>query len=49
MNRVGNKNGSDRRAENDDQFRGLHQNFQIAVFHQVSGNHGSKNHYDSYD
>jgi hypothetical protein len=49
VERVGDQDGSDRGAQNDDQFRGLHQNLQIAVFHQVPGNHGAKDHYDSYD
>src|ERR1700693_1141265 len=49
MERVGNQDSSDRSPEDDDQFRGLQQNPYIAVFHQVAGNHGAKDHYDSYN
>jgi hypothetical protein len=49
VERVGDQDGSDRGTQNDDQFRGLHQDLQIAVFHQVPGNHGPKDHHDSYN
>src|ERR1700681_4115396 len=46
---VGDQDGSNRSTQNDDQFRGLHQNLQIAVFHQMPGNDAAKDHHNSYD
>jgi len=49
VKRVGNQDSSDGRPQDDDQFGGLHQNLQIAVFHQIPGDDGAKYHHNSYD
>jgi hypothetical protein len=42
MRCVGDQHRSDSGTENDDQLRWLHQYAQVALFHQVAGNHRSE-------
>jgi hypothetical protein len=45
---IGDEHSPDRGAQNDDQFGGLHRDLQIAVFHEVSGDHSPEYHHDAY-
>ena len=47
--RIGDYEGSHGRAENDHQFRRLHQHPEAPVLHRVAGGNGTENNDDPYD
>ena len=46
---VGDQHGADGGAADDDEFGGLHEDFQVAVLHQVAGDDGAENNDDADD
>ena len=49
VHRIGDQDGSDGRAANNDQLGRLYQHFQIAVFHQIAGDDCAEDHHNADD